>query len=129
MIVIDELILPTLESIEGFKEQMLQNAYKDDFVDISNLYYDFLLECFDADKKLQDMVFEKISDRYISFTILPIKDTDNLDSFSFSLVSEDDEDIKKRDELMYRNFCDICFGNIKPYYTRLLEFYEEHKAP
>ena len=125
MIVFDEMFIYSEEMVEELVEVLKKNAYKEDLVEASNIFHDFLIECLDADRRLQEMTSEKLGDKYISFVILPVEDVDDLLAFSFQLAHEDDIKIKRREEIRYRDLCDICFGGIKPYYLRLLEFYDD----
>lgn len=124
MMVIEDMGFTTLESINVFVEEMKKNAYKEEFVQAANIYSDYLTECFYADERLQQMVVENLSEDYISFVILPIRNTDDLNSFSFELASKNNDKIKRREEIKYKELCEICFGMVRPIYPRLLEFYE-----
>ena len=79
----------------------------------------------EADKRLQKMVEEKFSDDFISIVTIPSHDIQDLDSFYFQLVSKSEQKIKKRQEIIYQEFCQICFGHIKPFYSRLVERFDE----
>lgn len=125
MLVMNETFFPTKESIELLIQDMEKNAYKEEYVAATQIHHEFLLECFDADEKLQKMVVDNFGDNYISFVILPIQPGEKLDAFSFKLIREDEKKIKKRDELIYRELCDICFGDIKPFFNRLVDYYEQ----
>lgn len=123
MIIIDNMALPNLEAIMEFIKILDDNSYKKEHEDIIEMYQAFLIECFEADQRLQQMVFDRLGEEYISFSIIPINDTEDLNSFSFQLAIEDSLEIKKRDELIYQDLCDICFGGIEPFYTRLSNYY------
>lgn len=124
MIVINKQFFPNKESIDLLIEELMKNSYKDVYKDLTQIYAELLYQCLDADIKLQQMVLDNISDDFISFVILPILEIEDLDSFSFELASlNEDVHIKKRDELKYQEYCDICFGNIKPLYTRFYEYF------
>lgn len=125
MIIINDMMFQTKENINDLITQMKENAYKEDLVKVTEIYHEFLIECYEADERLQQMVFENISEDYLSCTVIPINDTDDLNSFGFSLVAEDDRKIKKREELKYKDLCNICFGHIQPYYSRLVEHYQK----
>lgn len=125
MIVIDEIGIASLEDIEFIVEKLKENAYKDDYKVVAEMYHEFLLKCFDADIRLQEMVLERLGEDFISFVILPVEDVDDLTAFSFQLANKEDKKITRRDEIIYKDFCDVCFGGIKPFYLQLLEFYDE----
>ena len=125
MIVIEDTIFDSVEMIESFIEVLRQGAYKEEFLLVSDIYYGFLLDCFDADIRLQEMVNDNLSEDLLSFVKLPLSDTENIETYYFSLQYVDGGRVGKRDELIYGNFCDVCFGGVKPFYTRLLEFYQK----
>jgi hypothetical protein len=125
MLVMSDMFFFSKEVIEKVISNIKENTYHDKYRDAADIHYDFLMECFDADEKLQKMVFDKIGEDYISFVILPINPTERLDSFSFSLVHVDNKKVKKRDDLIYKDLCKICFGEIKPLFWRLVDFYEK----
>ena len=125
MIIINDIAFLRLEDIDYFIEELNKQAYKEEYKVITDIYYSFLLECYDADIRLQEMILEKLGEDYIPFVILPILDTEDLDSLSFELAANEGVKIKKRDELIFKELCDICFGNIKPFYTRVIDYFDE----
>lgn len=125
MIVITDRFFPTKEHLEEIIDDMYENAYKDEHRDIAKIYHDFLMEVYDADVRLQNMVNERISDEYTSYVGIPFEETVVLSRFYFSLRDKDFNEPKRRDELIYEDLCKICFGHIKPYFNRLLDYYKE----
>ena len=125
MIIISDIAFFKLEDIDLLIEEMYKNSYKQEYKDITEIYHSFVLECYEADIRLQQMVFEKFGEDYIPFVILPLRDTDDLDGISFELANKEDVKIKKRDEIIFKDLCDICFGGIKPFYTRVIEKFSE----
>lgn len=125
MIVIHDSILESKEQIKKLITYMEKDVYKDDLYNFVNLFHDYLMDCFDADEKLQEMVTKNLSDEYICFSILPVKETEDFDSFGFELVSKTKDKIKKREEKMFENYCNICFGSVKTYKDRLLDLVQE----
>lgn len=124
MIIIDDVMFPTIESLNNLIESMKKNAYKEEYFYITEIYHSYLLDCYDADCRLQEMVIDNLGEKFTSFSILPIQDTEDLMSFSFTLTHEDNREIKKREEIIFKDLCDICFGGIKPFYVRLMERYD-----
>lgn len=125
MIVVNEIGIYSLEGVAEFISEFRENAYKQEYLDFTDIYEKYLIECFHADQKLQEMVIKKLSDDYISFVILPLGDTQDLNSFEFQLASQNGDKIKKRQELIYYDLCNICFGGIQSLYSRLVEYYEK----
>ncbi len=125
MIIVEEVIIPDIETLDSFLQHIQDSIYKEEHKIYYEIYYSFLMECYEADKRLQGMVSDKMRDDLISLVFLPLKETRKLDEFYFELFSEEDKKIKKREELMYQDFCKICFGGIKPYYNRLIDYYNE----
>lgn len=125
MIIIKDMLITDIEEIDLLINEIQKNSYKEDYKIITDIYYSFLLQCYDADIRLQQMVSEQIGEDFISFVVLPIEETDDLDSFGFRLAHEENIKVKKRDELIFNDLCNICFGGIKPFYTRILEAFKE----
>ena len=123
MIVINDVIFDDIKKIEILAKALYDKAYKEEYKIGSNLYKDYLLDCFEADIKLQELVSKNISDDYISFVILPINDTDDLMSFSFELASMSGSRIKRREQIKYEDFCRLCFENIVPFFERVSLFF------
>ncbi len=125
MIVINDLVFETFEEASIIFDELEKRKTRKDHDKIIEIYDKFLRECFRADKKLNEMVLDKFGEEYHSFVILPIEEIEDLSSFSFLLTPPDGvEKIKKRQELLYRKLCDICFGNVKPFYVRLMDYYK-----
>lgn len=131
-LVLGDTILETEEIINALTEQMKANAYKEEYEDITDIHYNFLMECFEADKKLQKMVTDRFGEGFISFVFLPIKDTDPLNTFGFRLMFYDTDEnfvgVKKRYEIIYQDFCNTCFGSFVPFYDRIVEYYENREG-
>lgn len=125
MIVIDDVILSTEENVNHFVDLMRTQAYKKEHEEICDMYLDFLLETLEADIELQKKVIERFGEDYVSFTIIPFQDYDDLRSFSFQLASTEDKEIKRRDELIFQDYCKTCFQYVKPFYIRLAERFSE----
>ena len=125
MIIINDYIISDLEDINTLIDVCKKTAYKQDLLEITDIYEQFLLECYDADKRLQEMVFNRFGDDYISFVLIPTQETEDLSSFSFQLANKNDILIKRRDEIIFKDFCDICFKNIVPLHDRLISYYED----
>lgn len=124
MIFIKDVPIPSKEIADEFIKEMMKYSYKEEYVDTTNIFKDLLYECLVADERLQEMVSSQIGEGYFSFVFIPTEETEYLDSFSFRLAAEEGLDIKKRDELKFQSLCDICFGSIKPYYSRIVEYCE-----
>lgn len=124
MIFIKDVPIPTREIADEFIKEMMKYAYKDEYIDTTNIFKNLLYEVLAADERLQNMVTENIGEGYFSLVIIPTEETEYLDCFSFQLAAEKGIEIKKRDEIKFQNLCDICFGGIKPYYTRIVEYCE-----
>lgn len=125
MIVIDDIILSTREDIDHFVDLMRTQAYKEDHEVICDMYLEFLLETLEADENLQQKVTERFGEDYVSFTIIPFQDYDDLRSFSFQLASTEEKDIKKREEIVFQDYCKTCFEGVSPFYFRLWEKFGE----
>lgn len=125
MIVIHDKVIESREQIEEIAEQMRADAYKEELLDFVELFRIYLLDCFEADEKLQEMVVENLSEDYICFSILPVSEIEDYRVFNFELGSKKDVKIKKREERLFENYCNICFGPVKTYYDRLLELAEK----
>ena len=123
MIVIDETFLQDLDDINSLLDYMYRHRYKEEHDIGYKLYKDFILECHHADVKLQKIVSTKMSEDFVSLVVLPFRETDDLSTYSFKLVSKSGDKIKKRDEKKYYGFCYECFKNIVPFYERVLEYY------
>ena len=123
MIVINDVIFESLEQIEVFAQAVKNDSYKEEHKIAADFYKDYLLECFDADIKLQELVSNNLSEDYISFVILPVDFYEDLSSFSFELASLTGQKIKKRDEIRYNGYCDACFKDIVPFFNRVIDFY------
>ena len=113
------------EDVINFCSEIKKAAYKEEYEILSDMYLDFLLECFDADVRLQKMVFDRFGEDYLCLVILPVNNFEDLQSYSFELLIRNDKKVRKRDEKIFQEFCDICFKNIKPFYNRLFDFYGE----
>lgn len=123
MIVIKDNCLDTQKKVDIFLDYLLKSCYSPaDRKFVEKVYIDYVNECFVADAMLQKLVSEKLSNDFIVFTFLPLSDTVDLDSFSFSLFSENEEKVFKRsDEIVFKELCDRCFGGIKGLRTRAFE--------
>lgn len=126
MIIINDYIISEIEDINFFVDNLRKSAYKEDLLGVADIYEQFLLECYDADKKLQEMVYNRFGDNYVSFVIIPTKEIENLSSFSFQLANTNDEVVKRRFEVFYRDFCTTCFKDIVPFHDRLIKYYEDY---
>lgn len=125
MIFIKDLFIETLEQIDIVIDEASNYIYKEGQEDIFRIFREYLIDCHYADVKLQEMVTNRFGDDYVSFVILPIEEIDDWGSYSFSLVSMSGKKIKKRDELIYSEFCDLCFQFIRPFSYRLNDFFTE----
>ena len=124
MIYIKDVFIETREQIDILLEELFKYVYKEEHKDVLEIFNKYLIDCHYADVKLQEMVESRFGDDYMSFVILPIEDIDDWGSYSFSLVSKSGDKIKKRDELIYGDLCDLCFQFVEPFAYRLTNFYE-----
>lgn len=122
--IMDEIYFSDKEYIEDYIIELKKNIFGEDSEAIGKIYKDFLFETFDADKKLQEMVSNRFGDNYISIVIIPTKETEALDSFYFQLFPKNEEKVKRRVEIIYQDFCKICFENVKPVFIRLMEYFD-----
>ena len=111
MILIDEIALSNeadiVEYLAFFKEDIHTREQELSYEVIETYIYNV----FEADQKLQKLV-SNISTDLISCVILPVNEEDDFDIFKFRLINSNDEKIRKREELLYHNYCDQCFGNV-----------------
>lgn len=125
MIYISGIFIETEEELQVFCDSIKQQlSYREDYDFIAKEFEKFLHRCFEADQKLTDMVREKISEDYLTVIHIPVHEDEVLLQFDFALVSENDDDIKRREEILYQKFCDICFGNIQPFFYTVWNYYE-----
>ena len=121
----DEFIT-TEEEIQIISESIKQQlSYREDYAFFAQEFEKFLFKCFEADQRLTKMVQEKISEDYTTIVHIPIYEGEALLQFDFALINEKDEDIKKREEILYHKLCDICFGNIQPFFYTIWNYYEK----
>lgn len=125
----DELF-STREQIETFTYLVRKKMeYRKDFDYIGKEFEKFLLRCQEADEKLTEMVHTRISKDYTSIVHIPIHEEEILLQFDFALVNEKDEDITRREEIQYQELCNICFGEIQPFFYTVWNYYEQQAKP
>lgn len=119
----EDVFLYGEEDLNVFLEYMKAEALTQDEKDYHNVFSKYIKEVFQNDQKLQQMVSEKISDDLVSVVMLPIQEGEDPDQFTFGLMRPNGEKIKKKEELFYKNLCDICFGNTPGLYsTAVIEY-------
>ena len=88
----------------------------------------YFRECYSADLRLTEMVTELFSDKQVMpLVIMNFGETDDFNEINFSLLTEDENvKIKKREELKFRDLCDICFGSIVGLQDRIDIYFEDY---
>ena len=125
MILFNKIEIYNEDDLEKFIDFIYDGAHTSQQKESCGIIEDYIKRVFEADQKLQKMVSENLSKDLISCVILPYEDYHNFDDFKFSLINPEDGKIRKRDELVYKNYCDICFGSVPGLFTLSLAYYQE----
>lgn len=116
----NQVYISDKESLEEFCSLLWYEVYDEHSrIGISELI-DYLHECYDADKRLYNMTQERIGVDIIPITLIEFSDTAILNDINFSIISEDkNREFTLREELIFKEICDICFGSIKGMFDRI----------
>ena len=123
MIVMNDVVYEKFEETQPIVDFLIEEAYKDEMIEVAKIFQDFLREAFAADERLQKMLDKKFPDTYISYVRIPFDETEILDAFYFNLAHKKGKKVKRRDQLFYDDLCSICFGHIQTYYSRLMDYF------
>lgn len=106
-----KIILENDEILEQFCELFRGEAYNEVTRITTETLIDYICKAYECDKKLTDMVHEKIGDDVYPIVVIECHEFADINSIDFHLFSPN-RDILKREELEFHEFCDICFGHL-----------------
>lgn len=122
----NKIIEDNTKLIQEFKE--LKPIYEEkkilDYYEITKQY---LYDCIEGDKKLQETVSQKIAKDLIAFTILPKDQYENQGLIQFLLTSKDGRKVRKKEEKLFQKYTQECFKNIRPLGARYDAFEEKNR--
>lgn len=99
--------------LDSFSEYVLGMAYDDDTRLFNKILVQHVKDAFEADKKLTEVVQEKIAPDIVPLVCFDFCNWCDLDKFDFYVISEDpDKKILKSQELQFYEYCDRYFGHI-----------------
>lgn len=113
------------EEVDSLLRIIKEDALTEEEKEFYAVVEEYLIEVFEQNLKLQEMVSEKISEDLISVVILPLDKNGNLDEFNFGLINVEGDKVYKRDELVFQNLCNICFGHVPGLVTRAIVNFAE----
>ena len=130
MIIINEsFVITGKEDLESFIADLQPFAISDLEKKTIEIVEKYFRECYSADLRLTEMVTELFSDKQVMpLVIMNFGETDDFNEINFSLLTEDENvKIKKREELKFRDLCDICFGSIVGLQDRIDIYFEDYQ--
>ena len=108
-----------LEEVIGY---ILGESYDENTRIGNKILTDHLREAFEADKRLTKMIQNRIGDDIVPIVLFEFCNWCDMNKFDFYLTSTDeDRKILKREELLFYEYCDICFGHIRGLMSKLNE--------
>lgn len=127
MLVLNEtLFFENEEVLDAYCQYQYDNAETDDnryFCEVMNDYY---YQLFEADKRLTQIVQDKIDEHIIPLVCIEFCNYCDLDKIDFKAVStQEDFKLLKSQELLFYHYCDVCFGHFKGLLNVLYESYEK----
>lgn len=116
----EEICLLDEEILELLCQELRNNIYDDGSrVGITELV-SFLHECYEADKMLYQITQERIGEDIVPVTFVDFTDYNDLNKIRFSIMSYDkDREFTMREQVIFKEICDICFGNIRGMFDRI----------
>lgn len=115
-----EIYLETEEQLNDFC-LLLRGEIFDEGSDISiNELIQYLQECFIADAKMCELVYERISDDLYPITLIDFNEVTDFTKIDFAIMSTDENrQMTAREEVIFRGICDSCFGHIRNLFDRI----------
>lgn len=115
MLVLNKELFFFDESILNNFCKELQDSSYDENTRIGNrVFTEHLQQAFEADKRLTNMVRNHISEDLVPVVSFEFCNTCDLNKFDFFLASTDENrKVLKREELLFYEYCDVCFGYIQ----------------
>lgn len=97
--------------LKEFHDDMMSKPYDDESRFAHQGIVDYITELYRADEKLTEMVQDRIGDDVVPIVSLDLSPTADWDKLDFFLTSfDEDRKVLKREELLFYEFCDRCFG-------------------
>lgn len=112
MIFLHDIYIETQEQLDIFIKEIWNQTPESADKNLINgikLYEEYLRNIFRLSLKLQDSVQKDISNDLYTCVIIPFKETDDFDSLDFVIAAEDDREIRKREMILFRSYCDRYF--------------------
>lgn len=111
MIQMYELYFENQEALDIFKKELKEELNGKEEAGYI-LFCSFLDDMLKRSISLQKYITKNISDDLICCVNLPYKIGDNFDSVGFSLAAKSGRKVKKREEMMFKSYCDKFFGDV-----------------
>lgn len=126
MLVLNDIPIGNEEILDLLCEEIMKSSYDDETRLGNKVIVQFFRDAYEADKKLTNMVQEKISTDIIPIVNFEFCNWCDLNKFDFYAVSTDEnKTVKKSQELLFYELCDICFGHLDGLFNRLTQTFSE----
>lgn len=120
MLFFDQVVLET------FCTNMMKNPYDEETRVAYKTAVQYVTDLYEADKKLTELVQNRIGDDVVPIVSLDLCPTCDWNKLDFSLTSfNEDRKVLKREELLFYEYCDRCFGHIDGYRNVMDEALQE----
>ena len=108
-----EIVFENSEVLDTFCELFRGEAYDEVTRITADTFLTYLRQAYECDQRLTKMIHEKIDERLYPVVSIECHEFADINSIDFYLMCfDEDRKILKREELEFREYCEICFSHL-----------------